>query len=105
MRPFEQLADSTSSRLEVSPRRHGAHRAVRDGSGYAIAMPDVTSLGQAGLQGWRAKVGDVVAKPVSQRTPLDDEQVRAAVGALFFVLALLYVVRTLTAASQRVRAS
>jgi hypothetical protein len=66
-------------------------------------MASATELGTAGLQGWRAKVGDVVAKPVSQRTPLDDEQVRAAVGALFFVLALLYVVRSITAASQRVR--
>jgi len=68
-------------------------------------MPSATELGTAGLQGWRAKVGNAVAKPVSQRTPLDDDQVRAAVGALFFVLAVMYVVRTLTAASQRVRES
>jgi hypothetical protein len=68
-------------------------------------MASATELGTAGLQGWRAKVGDAVAKPVSQRTPLDDEQVRAAIGALFFVLALLYVVRSITAASQRVRGS
>ena len=68
-------------------------------------MPSATELGTAGLQGWRAKVGDAVAKPVSQRTPLDDEQVRAAVGVLFFVLAVLYVIRAITAASQRVRES
>ena len=68
-------------------------------------MATATDLGAAGLQGWRAKVGDAVAKPVSQRTPLDDEQVRAVVGALFFVLALLYVIRTLTAAGRRVRES
>ena len=68
-------------------------------------MASATELGTAGLQGWRAKVGDAVAKPVSQRTPLDDEQVRAAVGVLFFVLAVMYVVRTITAASQRVRES
>jgi hypothetical protein len=68
-------------------------------------MASATELGTAGLQGWRGKVGDVVAKPVSKRTPLDDEQVRAAVGALFFVLAAMYVIRTLTAASRRVRES
>jgi hypothetical protein len=66
-------------------------------------MASATELGAAGLQGWRGKVGDVVAEPVSKRTPLDDEQVRAAIGALFFVLALIYVIRTLTEASQRVR--
>ena len=68
-------------------------------------MASATELGTAGLQGWRAKVGDAVAKPVSQRTPLDDEQVRAAVGVLFFVLAVMYVIRAITAASQRVRES
>ena len=68
-------------------------------------MASATELGTAGLQGWRAKVGDAVAKPVSQRTPLDDEQVRAAVGVLFFVLAVMYVIRAITVASQRVRES
>ena len=68
-------------------------------------MATATDLGAAGLQGWRAKVGDAVAEPVARRTPLDDEQVRAAVGALFFVLALMYVIRSVTAAGQRVRES
>ena len=66
-------------------------------------MPSATELASAGLKGWRAKVGDVVAEPVAKRTPLDDDQVRAAVGALFFTLALVYVVRTLADASRRVR--
>ena len=66
-------------------------------------MPSATELGTTGLKGWRAKVGDVVAEPVAKRTPLDDDQVRAAVGALFFVLAFVYVVRTLADASRRVR--
>jgi hypothetical protein len=68
-------------------------------------MASATELGTAGLKGWRAKVGDAVAEPVANRTRLDDDQVRAAVGALFFVLALVYVVRTLTDASRRVRGS
>ena len=66
-------------------------------------MPSATEIATAGLKGWRAKVGDVVADPVAKRTPLDDDQVRAAVGAVFFVLALVYVVRTVLDASRRVR--
>ena len=66
-------------------------------------MATVTRVGTAGLQGWRRKVGDAVAEPVAQRTPLAAEQVRAAVGALFFVLSVLYVVKTLTVASRELR--
>jgi hypothetical protein len=58
----------------------------------------------AGLQGWRAKVGDAVAEPLAQRTPLGSEQIRAAVGGLFFVLALIYVVRTVSVAARELRA-
>ena len=53
---------------------------------------DAISLGQAGLQGWRARVADAVAGPVAQRSGLTDDQVRAAVGGLFLVLSVLYVV-------------
>jgi hypothetical protein len=67
-------------------------------------MPSATQIGAAGLQGWRRKVGDRLAGPVSRRTPLKDDQVRAAVGALFFVLAVLYVVKAATAASREIRA-
>ena len=63
-------------------------------------MATATRMGTAGLQGWRRKVGDTVAEPVAQRTPLGPEQVRAAVGALFFALAVMYVVKTVTAAKR-----
>lgn len=66
-------------------------------------MASVTQIGTAGLQGWRRKVGDAVAEPVAQRTPLAGEQVRAAVGALFFALSVMYVVKTVTAASRELR--
>ena len=46
-------------------------------------MPTATTLGQTGLQGWREKVADGIAEPVAQRAPLDADQVRAALGALF----------------------
>jgi hypothetical protein len=66
-------------------------------------MASATSIATAGLQGWRRKVGDVVAEPVAQRTPLASEQVRAALGALFFALSLTYVVKTLSTAWKRLR--
>lgn len=58
-------------------------------------MADITQLGQAGLKGWRAKVGDVAADPVSAKTPLSGDQVRALIGGVFFLLAVVYVVRTI----------
>lgn len=33
-------------------------------------MASATQVGTAGLEGWREKVGDAVADPVAQRTPL-----------------------------------
>jgi hypothetical protein len=51
-------------------------------------------MGKAGLQGWRAKVGDVVGPAVARRTGLTDDQVRAALGAVFFVLSVVYVAKT-----------
>jgi len=62
---------------------------------------DAVSLGKAGLQGWRAKVGDVIAGPVAQRSGLTDDQVRAAVGGLFFVLSLIYVLGTVRRFAQQ----
>ena len=56
---------------------------------------DAVSFGKAGLQGWRAKVADAVATPVARRSGATDDQVRAVVGAAFFVLSVVYVVQTL----------
>ena len=55
---------------------------------------DTVSWGKAGLQGWRVKVADAVAQPVARRSGLSDDQVRAALGAVFFTLSLVYVVGT-----------
>lgn len=68
-------------------------------------MASATRIGSAGLQGWRLKLGDAVAEPLARRTPLDGEQIRAAVGALFFALSVIYVVKTVSAASRELRAS
>jgi hypothetical protein len=69
------------------------------------SMATATRLGQAGLQGWREKVADGIAEPVAKRAPLEAEQVRALVGAGFFVLAVAYVLKTLTAAARETRQS
>ena len=55
---------------------------------------DAISFGKAGLQGWRAKLADAVAQPVARKSGLSDDQVRAAVGAVFFVLSVVYVGQT-----------
>jgi hypothetical protein len=55
---------------------------------------DAVSLGKAGLQGWRVKVADVVAGPVARHSRLTDDDVRALIGAAFFVLSVVYVVGT-----------
>ena len=49
-------------------------------------------MGKAGLQGWRAKLADAIAPPVSRHAPVTDDQIRAVVGGLFFVLSVVYVV-------------
>ena len=68
-------------------------------------MGTATRLGSAGLQGWRRKVGDALAEPVARRTPLDADQVRAAIGALFFALSVMYVVKAASVASRELRGS
>jgi hypothetical protein len=66
-------------------------------------MANVTELGHTGLQGWREKVADGIAQPVAKRAPLDEEQVRAVIGAAFFVLAVIYIVKTISAATRQAR--
>ena len=66
-------------------------------------MTKVTQAGQAGLQGWRAKVADGIAEPLANRTRLSEDQVRALIGAGFFVLAVLYIVNTVRALAQQAR--
>ena len=64
-------------------------------------MATATQVGQAGLQGWREKLADNVAEPLSDRTPLDVDQVRALIGGVFFALSVMYVVKTLRSAAGR----
>jgi hypothetical protein len=57
-------------------------------------------VGSAGLAGWRKTVADKAAPPVAKKTPLDEDAIRATIGALFFVLSLFYVVGTVKRALQ-----
>ncbi|HEV2724006.1 MAG TPA: hypothetical protein VGV10_05185 [Thermoleophilaceae bacterium] len=66
-------------------------------------MADVTHLGQAGLQGWRAKAGDLAAPALAGRTPLSEDQARALVGVLFFALSVMYVAKTIGIVSRELR--
>lgn len=68
-----------------------------------MASGNPTEIGKAGLAGWREKVADGVADLLSSRTSLSEDQVRAAVGALFFVLSVIYVVGTVKRAADAAR--
>jgi len=68
-------------------------------------MPSATQVGQVGLQGWREKLADGIAEPVADRTGLSEEQVRALIGAAFFLLAVLYVAKAVSALAQEARDS
>lgn len=60
-------------------------------------MATATQMGQAGLQGWREKVADAVSQPVAKRAPVQEDQVRAFIGAAFFVLSVIYIFQAIKA--------
>ena len=66
-------------------------------------MPNTEQLGLAGLTGWRETVADRVASPVAGKTPASEDQVRAVVGAAFFVLSLYYVATTIARMAKSAR--
>jgi hypothetical protein len=66
-------------------------------------MATVTELGQAGLQGWREKGVNGISQTVAGRAPVKEDQVRAVVGAAFSVLSVIYVVKTISAATRQAR--
>jgi hypothetical protein len=68
-------------------------------------MATATELGHAGLQGWRGRVADGISQPLAKRAPLEEDQVRAIVGAAFFVLAVLYVIKTISEVTRKARGS
>ena len=64
---------------------------------------NATELGQLGLTGWRRRVANRVADPVSARTPFSPDQVQGLIGAITFALAVYYVFSTVRKAATQVR--
>ncbi len=60
---------------------------------------DVKRFGETALSGWREKVADAVA----ERAPVRSDRARAAIGVVFFALALRYVVQTMRRAARQTR--
>ena len=60
---------------------------------------DAKTVGDAGLHGWKERFANEIAR----RSPVADDVVRAAFGALFFALSLRYVVRSLRAVTRELR--
>jgi len=58
-------------------------------------MPDSSSYGHAGLVGWRKALADRAAPAAARRSPISEEQARAAIGGAFFLLSLYYVISTI----------
>jgi hypothetical protein len=46
---------------------------------------DAKQVGQAGLVGWRGKVGRRIANGLGRKTRLDAEKIAALIGAYLFV--------------------
>lgn len=64
---------------------------------------DKTQTLEAGLVGWRERFAERIEKPVTKRTPLNGKQLRAILGALFFVNSALYVGRVVRRAIKQRR--
>ena len=66
-------------------------------------MPKTEHFGHAGLTGWRETVADKVASPVAGKTPASEDQVRAVIGAAFFLLSVYYVATSIARMAKAAR--
>jgi hypothetical protein len=60
-------------------------------------------LAHEGLAGWRGTVADRVAPPAAKRGPVSEDQIRAAIGGVFYALSIYYVASTTWKMIQRAR--
>jgi hypothetical protein len=90
-------------RFDAVRRGAAGQREDTAGENQETDMATATQLGQTGLQGWREKVADGISQPVANRAPLEEDQVRAIIGGAFFLLALIYVAKTISAATRQAR--
>ena len=66
-------------------------------------MPKTEEFGHAGLTGWRRPSPTSVASPVANKTPASEDQVRAVIGAAFFLLSVYYVATTIARMAKAAR--
>ena len=66
-------------------------------------MPKTEHFGHAGLTGWRETLADRVASPVAGKTPASEDQVRAIIGAAFFLLSVYYVATSIARMAKAAR--
>ena len=66
-------------------------------------MSRTEHVGHAGLTGWRETLADRVASPVASKTPASEDQVRAVIGAAFFLLSAYYVATSIARMAKAAR--
>jgi hypothetical protein len=66
-------------------------------------MPKTEHFGHAGLTGWRETLADKVAPHAAKKTPASEDQVRAIVGATFFLLSAYYVATSIARMAKAAR--
>ena len=66
-------------------------------------MSRTEHVGHAGLTGWRETLADRVASPVASKTPASEDQVRAVIGAAFFLLSVYYVATSIARMAKAAR--
>jgi hypothetical protein len=54
---------------------------------------DLTAMGRVGLIGWRGRLTERIAEPVSERTRYSKEQIEALIGGIFLALTFWQFVR------------
>ena len=64
---------------------------------------DRARVGQAGLIGWRAKVGERAARTLAARTRLSADEARGLLGAIFFAITARSFVRMVRRAVREAR--
>jgi hypothetical protein len=66
---------------------------------------NVTEMGKVGLNGWRGRAAGVVARPLAERSPFDEEEIKAVIGAIFLAYTIYRLIRALYRAARTERAT
>jgi hypothetical protein len=63
----------------------------------------IENVGHEALAGWRGTLADRVAPPAANVAPPSEDQIRAAIGVLFYALSVYYVIATTIKMVKRAR--